>query len=184
MKKIYSDYFQKSKVFLYPLLDIKKGVRFVPSQTYLSWNDNYVLDKNKFICLYKIEPGLEDFIIFSDEVLKKNTFYESYYKIDEETHLYVFDFWPFKKEVKKFVNGQYSKFAGSIKNRITRFFGNIGTISEYVESYLYPENFYEDYSKILKIPIEDLKDVGELCDKPKLEKDNFKKELISVKLFK
>ena len=79
-------------------------------------------------------------------------------------------FWPFKKEVKKFVNGQYSKFEGSIKNRITRFFGNIGTISEYVESYLYPENFYEDYSKILKIPIEDLKDVGELCDKPNLEK--------------
>tara|TARA_R100001463_G_scaffold98007_1_gene152513 strand:- start:1676 stop:2230 length:555 start_codon:yes stop_codon:yes gene_type:complete len=184
MKKIYSDYFQKSKVFLYPLLNIKKGVRFVPSQTYLSWNDNYDLDKSKFICLYKIDPELEEFTIFSDEILKKNNFFEEYHKIDEETHLYVFDFWPFKKELKKFINGQYSKLAGSTKNRITRFFGTIGTISEYVESYLYPENYYETYSNILKIPIEDILEVGELCDKPDLEKENFKKELVSVKLFK
>ena len=54
MKKIYSDYFQKSKVFLYPLLEIKKGIRFVPIQTYVSWNDIYTKDMNKLLCLYQI----------------------------------------------------------------------------------------------------------------------------------
>ena len=54
MKKIYESYFQKSKVFLYPLLNIPKGVRFVPSQTYLTWEDQFDLSRYKLIALYKI----------------------------------------------------------------------------------------------------------------------------------
>ena len=64
------------------------------------------------------------------------------------------------------------------------FFGKKGTISEYVESYLYPKNYFIIYSEILKIPLKDIKEVGELCDKPDLKKENLEKELVSVKLFK
>ena len=61
MKKIYESYFQKSKVFLYPLLNIPKGVRFVPSQTYLTWEDQFDLSRYKLIALYKINPDCKDF---------------------------------------------------------------------------------------------------------------------------
>ena len=63
MKQIYKDYFQKSKVFLYPLLEIKKGIRFVPIQTYISWNDIYTKDMNKLLCLYQIDK--------EDDITKK-----------------------------------------------------------------------------------------------------------------
>jgi hypothetical protein len=38
---LYKKYFQKSKIFIYPLLDIKRGTQIVPSETYLAWNDLY-----------------------------------------------------------------------------------------------------------------------------------------------
>jgi hypothetical protein len=184
MKKIYSDYFQKSKVFLYPLLNIQKGVRFVPSQTYLSWNGDYDITENKFICLYKIDPECKDFEVFAKDHLKNSYFFDEYHKLDEETHIYIYDFTIFKSELKKFINGKYSKLGVGIKKQIINFFGDNGTIAEYVQSYLYPEDYYEDYSELLKIPIEDIIQVGELCDKPDLEKENLKKESVLIKLFK
>ena len=53
MKKIYTDYFQKSKVFLYPLLGIKKGIRFVPIETYIKW-DHPHLPENILVCSYAV----------------------------------------------------------------------------------------------------------------------------------
>ena len=35
--KVFKTYFQKSKVFLYPLLGIAKGARYIPEETYMSW---------------------------------------------------------------------------------------------------------------------------------------------------
>ena len=51
MDKVYSDYFQKSKVFLYPLLDFKKGLEFVPHQTYIMWDNHYYIQDRKLLCL-------------------------------------------------------------------------------------------------------------------------------------
>ena len=70
------------------------------------------------------------------------------------------------------------------KKIITKFFGASGTISEYIESYLYPEKYFEIYSDILNVPVEDLKNVGELCDKPDLERETFKNILVALSLFK
>ena len=49
---LYKKYFQKSKIFLYPLLDIKRGTSVVPSETYLSWNDTINSEDMKLICTY------------------------------------------------------------------------------------------------------------------------------------
>ena len=79
MKKIYTDYFQKSKVFLYPLLNIKKGIRFVPLETYLSWDGLFSIKQNKFFCLYKVPEGNEEekmFEVFKHLHLKNNEFFE------------------------------------------------------------------------------------------------------------
>ena len=184
MKNIYKDYFRKSKVFLYPLLNIKKGVRFVPSQTYLSWENQFDLSKFKLICLYKVSPGCEHFRAFHKEVLKKNNMYEYYELIDNESHVYVFNISTYKYDLNKFIKGQYSRMSENTKKIISDFFGKKGSIREYVDSYLYPYEYFEIYSEILNIPIEDLKEVGELCDKPDLEKETFKNILVALSLFK
>ena len=53
IKTIYKKYFQKSKIFIYPLLDIKRGSPSVPTETYISWKENYNSEDIKLICLYK-----------------------------------------------------------------------------------------------------------------------------------
>ena len=184
MRKIYSDYFQKSKVFLYPLLNITKGVRFVPSQTYLTWEDQFDLSKYKLIALYKIDPNCTDYKTFHKKILKANPFYEYYERVDKESHIYVFNLLTYKKDLNKFIKGKYSKLSKETKKIISNFFGKKGSISEYVDSYLYPNEYFEIYSDILNINVEDLEEVGELCDKPDLEKETFKNILVAMSLFK
>lgn len=178
MKKLYREYFQKSKVFLYPLLGIKKGVRFVPVQTYISWNDIYPKDKNKLLCFYTVENNwTKEFEMFAELFLETNVLFEEKHKIDDLNFLYIFDLETFKRDISKFKKGKYSRFTKRTKEIIMNFFGETGTISEYVESYLYPEFYYEDYSEILNVNIDDLQKVGELCSVPDLEKEDFKKDL-------
>jgi hypothetical protein len=188
MKKIYTSYFQKSKVFLYPLLGIKKGVRFVPLQTYISWNDRFK-EGSKLLCHYSInkdDPGIiQQFKVFEENELKRHEFYEEHYILDKlgDGDIYVFNMDFFKKDLKKFKEGKYSEFSLFTKEVIMSFFGDIGTISEYVESYIYPEKYYEIYSQILNIPINILTEVKELC-KPDLKKEDLKKDMIELELFK
>tara|TARA_R100001015_G_C4631014_1_gene193175 strand:- start:2686 stop:3243 length:558 start_codon:yes stop_codon:yes gene_type:complete len=178
VKKLYREYFQKSKVFLYPLLGIKKGVRFVPVQTYISWNDIYPKDKNKLLCFYTVENNwTKEFEMFAELFLETNVLFEEKHKIDDLNFLYIFDLETFKRDINKFKKGKYSKFTKRTKEIIMNFFGETGTISEYVESYLYPDFYYEDYSEILNVNIDDLQKVGELCSVPDLEKEDFKKDL-------
>ena len=176
MKKLYKEYFQKSKVFLYPLLDIRKGVRFVPSQTYISWNDIYITEDNKFLCLYTVDKdNKEAFVLFSEFKLENLSLFEQKYDIDDYNFLYVFDLTSLitKRDLKKFKEGKYSKFSKKTKEKIIKFFGEKGLIAEYVESYLYPEYYWNDYSKLLNVKEKELQEVGELIDKPDLQKEDF-----------
>jgi len=176
VEKLYREYFQKSKVFLYPLLGIKKGVRFVPTQTYLSWNDKYDIDSDKLLCLYVTDEDNKDqFTIFSDRKLKLLPVFEEKHDIDEFNFLYVFDLTlPLKrKDIKRFKEGKYSKLTKKTKEIIIKFFGERGKIAEYIESYLYPGYYWEDYSELLNVKIKDLQEVGELCNKPDLQKEDF-----------
>ena len=188
MKKIYSDYFQKSKVFLYPLLNIKKGIRFVPLQTYISWGTSVPESKNKFFCLYEIDKKEKDVFNYFIKTIEENIYFEEYnlifQKDDKKLWLFTFDLTIYKSDMNKFKKGQYSKFSERTKKIITKFFGEIGTIAKYIESYLYPGYYYEIYSDILNIPIESLEEVGQLCDKPDMKKENFEKEIVEVQIFK
>ena len=55
MDIVYTNYFQKSKVFLYPLLGIKKGAEFIPAETYICWNDLFGVNDKKYILIYNEE---------------------------------------------------------------------------------------------------------------------------------
>ena len=59
LNTLYSKYFQKSKVFIYPLLGIKKGNKIVPKETYFIWNDEISIEDMKLVCLYDIKDTKE-----------------------------------------------------------------------------------------------------------------------------
>ena len=76
---MYKEYFQKSKVFLYPLLGIPKGQKFVPVGTYLAWEDEIDFSDMKFMCLYKQRES-KAFYKFEDKYLLCNILFDDYQK--------------------------------------------------------------------------------------------------------
>jgi len=71
-----------------------------------------------------------------------------------------------------FSSGKYSMLDNKIKNKILDFFEKNSGNYVYVHSFLYPNKWYERYAELLNVSKSMLEEVGELCDKPDLDKEN------------
>ena len=154
--KIFKTYFQKSKVFLYPLLGIAKGTRYVPEETYMSWNKN----------------------------LFKNSIFFDYQELDNGKHLYIFEFSIYPQTWMAVIDGMYSKINEREKETILNFFGDVGIVAETIESYLYPEDYHEDYADKLYVNIECIQEVHEVCDVPNIKKETLVKKSSMIQVIK
>ena len=162
-------YFQKSKIFLYPLLDIRKGEDFVPVETYICWDDLYDESDYKYICIYHTERS-EKFKTFEIRNLSSHPLLEHKEK-GKNRQIYVFDYSKFKHDHEMFAKGSYSKFSVETKKKILIYFGRVGRISNYIQSYLDPEAHHETYAKELDVNLELIKSTHELCSPPDLLKE-------------
>ena len=187
---MYRKYFQKSKVFLYPLLKIKKGVDFVPVETFLSWNGQYTIKDKKFICLYN-QKTTKEWSEFENFYLLQNILFYDYVQLDKNMHLYIFDLSSFASDYNNLCKGKYSEFTELTKDIIIKFFGKKGAIAQYIKEYLYPNGYHEKYAEDLGVSIDTLQQVHELCDAPDYKKETliykkpdekviFKKKLLSL----
>lgn len=167
---LYRKYFQKSKIFLYPLLDIKRGTSVVPKETYVSWNDQITPEDMKLVCIYHTRTDKE-YLLFEKNVLLKHNRLFDYNKIDEETLVVTFDFSDLNLDWLLFINGKYSQLDIKLKRKILDFFDKRSGNYAYVESYLFPEKHFETYARILQVEEDFLRSVGELCTPPDLEKE-------------
>jgi len=175
IKNVYKEYFQKSRVFLYPALDIKKGNSIVPVECYTQWDNKYTLNDQKLICLYHLRSDKE-FKAFESKHLYGNKLYDNFFLLDDSIGAYIFDFKVFKQDINNFVNGKYSKLSAELKKKIVTFFAQSIKYT-HVHSYLYPEKYFRLYSDLLGVNIDILKEVGELCSPPDLEKENLTLEI-------
>ena len=173
MSEAYMQYFQKSKIFLYPLLEIRKGEQFVPIDTFVCWDNLYTENDYRYICIYNSRKDLK-FINFENKVLKSHRLFEFSTSIDKDTQLYVFDLSEYKNDIDMFIKGAYSNFSIKSKNKILQYFGTIGRISSYIKSYLNPEEYHEVYAKELAVDIKLIKEVHEICTPPNLNKETYK----------
>ena len=167
---VYTDYFQKSKVFLYPLLRLKKGLPFVPRQTYIAWDNVYTTEDCRFFCEYKVKYT-DKFEKFIKNYLRTNPFFEDYIELDSNKHLFIFDFTSLKNDYNRFIAGKYSQLTLESKITIIDFFAGDGKVSDYIQSFLSPEDSHEQYSEFLDVDIETLQKVYEICTPPDLEKE-------------
>ncbi len=183
IKSVYNKYFQKSKVFLYPLLDIKRGSKIVPSETYIAWDTIYKTEDAKLACLYHPKQK-EEYSEFEKKVLLKHNRLHDLKKINQDNKLFIFDFSDIKDDWDYFIEGQYSKISPKIKGKIKGFFDVNSANYAYMNSYLYPDKYFEEYAECLDVNVEMLEMVGELCAKPDISKETFivKKILENTKI--
>jgi hypothetical protein len=166
---LYKKYFQKSKIFIYPLLGIKRGTKVVPTETYLSWNKSYSPEDMKLICVY--DTSNSEYLQFEKDVILKHNRLSDYIKASANKCIVTFDFSDLSEDWKHFVNGRYSQINLNVKKKILEFFDKNTGNYVYVYSYLFPEKFFDRYAEILNVPVSLLISVGELCDKPDFDKE-------------
>lgn len=180
---LYRKYFQKSKIFIYPLLEIKRGTSVVPIETYVSWNNSLGSEDMKLVCVYQIRTD-DEYMKFEKNVLLKHNRLSDYVKVDDTKAVITFDFSDLNDDWFYFIEGRYSKMNINTKRKILDFFDKKSGNYAYVESYLFPEKHFETYAKLLNVESDFLKSVGELCTKPDLEKEKLLIEVADLENIK
>jgi hypothetical protein len=176
---LYRDYFQKSKVFLYPLLGIKRGSTAVPEQTYLSWESYIKTEDVKLITIYNNRTDSE-YIQFEKNILLKNPRVTDYIKLQDDKTLFTYDFTDLSDDFHNIVNGKYSKVSKDIKYKLLNHFDKYSGNRTYLETYLFPEKYFTLYAELLNVDESLIREVGELCSPPDLEKENLVAQVLDL----
>lgn len=177
VENVHQKYIQKSQIFLYPALNIPRGIKDVPVGTYVAWKGMYVPEDRKLICLYMLKETKE-FKALERVKLIGNKLFHDFHELENGKGAYVFDFTPHAEDFDKFLKGKYSYFSDEYKDMIKRFFANNPTDYKVVESFLKPHKYYWLYQTIFNVDIQALKAAGQLCSKPDFEKEEL---IINVK---
>lgn len=170
--KLYGKYFQKSRSFLYPALGIKRTSNKLPSGTYLSFEGKIGAEEMKLICSFPNDES-EGFKVFEEQMLTGNPLFIEKIRI-KNSNLYVFDLQIYETDWFNFIGGKYSKLSAHLKRAIKIYYGEKSSEYKYIETYLYPEKYFETYAKLLDVDVDLLMKIGELCDPCDLEKENLK----------
>ena len=183
MGLVYTKYFQKSKAFLYPLLNIEPDNKYDPLITYISWNEHIKKEDCKLICVYKT-TRTKSFKKFESENLTSNFYYESHVNMLTK-QIYVFDLTSFKTDVYKVYAGKYSELSVLAKHYIVKFYHKNAKKLNIMESFLEPEDYHEDYAEYLALDVKHIQKRHELCTPLNFKRENLNKKLpFNVKLIK
>jgi hypothetical protein len=169
--KLHKNYFQKSKVFLFPALGIERDADFKPTQTFISLDDIINPEDIKLICLYKTEKT-ESFEKFEEQIILSNPLLTEIIAFPDYS-LYIFDYESYMYDWYNFILGKYSKLSAVLKQAIMSYYEKSKLEYDYIDSFLNPEKYYDLYSKLLDVDNKILKNVGELCDPCDLIKENY-----------
>ena len=169
LTSVYSKYFQKSKVFIYPLLGIKRGLSVAPKETYVAWEGHYKPEDMKLICVYDYRED-EEYKKIEKHILLEHNRLSDYIKVKAEV-IITFDFSDLDHDWFHFINGRYSEIETKVKQKILGFFDTHGGNYAYMHSYLIPEKYYDNYAELLSVDVETVHEVGELCDKPNINNE-------------
>lgn len=171
---LYGKYFQKSRSFLYPALGIKRTSNFSPSGTYLAIDGLIEPEDMKLICTFK-EDTSSGFKIFEEQMITTNPLYSQTISI-QDYNLYLFDYETYANDWYSFLLGKYSKLSAPLKRAIKTYYGEGSGEYKYIESYLFPDKYYDVYAKLLDVDVSLLRKggQGELCDPCDLEKEKLK----------
>ena len=156
-------YVQKSMKFLYPLLKIAFDSKILAVQTFLAWDGEVAINSCKLICVYDVKEEVE-FTKFERTVLRGHELFAAFFDVENNRHVYIFDLKQYKTDVFLFLKGKYSQLSEETKLTILDFYKRNKFLKEYIDSFVNPENYFEQYPKLLDVSVRTLRNVGELCD--------------------
>ena len=181
IKEVNRRYFQRSTFFLYPGLKIPPHVEIKPLSTFLSWENKYDVTDRRLICLFPpIEGGLKK--IHEKKFFLNNSRFEDFIELPEDKSLYIFNFDNLSKDWDCVVHGEYSKMSTHMKICISDFFRTEPKSAAYMDSYLNPATYYDQYSKLLDVEIDLLKEGVELLSAPDLNKEYLLNKYINLEV--
>ena len=114
---------------------------------------------------------LLDYIDFEKNVLLKHNRLNDYIKLNDTEVLYTFDFSDMETDWMHLINGRYSKMNPTIKRKIRDHFDKNGSNYMYMDSFLFPEKYFNIYSELLGVNEEVLKKYSEHIDILDLEEN-------------
>ena len=106
VERLHKKYFQKSRIFLYPMLDIRKGSKILPEQTYIAWEGFTTPEDRKLICLYELQDN-KDFKSFEKAKLFRNKKFDNVMLTNDNKRLYIFTFDDIRSDYNLFLDGKY-----------------------------------------------------------------------------
>lgn len=173
LKKLYSKYFQKSRSFLLPALNIKKDTKYPSIQSYMQWEGVYTLSNHNLILTYykRNDPQWDKYFL---STIMANRMFNEYYSIDDEIIAVSFDLHSISEDFEHVIHGRYSMLSKQLKTKIRDFYGYNSPEWAYMESFLFPDRYIPIYGKILDVEEEHIRFTGELCDPPNLDKETLK----------
>lgn len=178
INELYKKYFQKSKIFMYPLLGIECG-NVVPEEVYCSMDDKCTYHDRKLVLVYDPKMDLKYETFKEERLVNHNLLLERFEDINGN-EIFIFDMTTFASDWDLFIAGKYSQMSIEVRNQIIDFFVKNSANYIYVHSFLFPENWFKRYAEILDVPESLLKEVGELCDVPNLEKEELTVDLATA----
>lgn len=143
MSLLQKAYIQKSRIFLLPLIGIKKDRIYRPTNTYISarglvstdfpsgisiqdetimvvFSKDYEKKELESIMKLKLNSPLGNWEKFETEVLMSNRNFTGFYE-SEEDYIYTFNLSDWSEDWSNFISGSYSKFSSDAKDKIVNF---------------------------------------------------------------
>jgi len=157
---------------MYPLLGIVRG-NVIPDEVYFSISDKYKPQDRKLVLVYDPKMDLK-YETFKEDSLVNHKLLLEWFEDHNGNEIFVFDMSAFASDWDLFLAGKYSQMSLDVRSQILNFFEKKSANFAYLQSFLFPEKWFKQYAEILDVSEALLKEVGELCDKPNVEKEQFK----------
>ena len=181
ISSLYDKYFQKSKVFLYPLLELPKTNLISLTQTYIIWENIIRQDDYKLICLYD-NVHSNQFIKYENKHILDSKYFIEKHQGKNNQAIYIFNLSDFSEDWYYFLKGKYSRFSEKSNLLIQRYYGVNSNEYKYINTFLNPSDYVTLYSKLLNVSEQTLKEVGELCDVYDINKEFLKFTPINLEI--
>ena len=169
-------YIQKSKLLLYPLLDIPKDYLQPVTSYGFSKNKGIYPEDCKLICKYRREHDEKYFEQRSH--LFSHEYFEDIFR-DHEFDYLIFDLSRYKKDIELFYKGKYSELTVTTKNQIYAYYASTKVGPMFIDMHLNPENYHEMFAchfetdpKKQDALLESIREAHETLDSPDMEKEN------------
>jgi hypothetical protein len=176
ISKPYSKYFQKSRSFLLPAIGTVNNMHVRSLSSFIAWEGHYKPEDCRLILVVdKRMPELNtpEFLLYEEHVLKASLLYEKTV-LTQTGHAHIYDMTSFERDWGRFLDGRYSQLSPHLKERIRYYYGPNSGEYAYMETFIYPEQFFGVYAFLLDVDEAIIRQVGELCNVYDLDRETYR----------